>query len=145
MSEADSADNIGANARTRPDFVQQASLIQIQVRVVGEWHDRVRGNVVSAQRGGLPVPHEFGKKVRHEARTGVESPIERVADRQVVDVRRIDGDIAAETRAQEQRKRVFRLEAVEPCGVWISRWRVALRWVAFGWRVTVGRIPSLRV
>ena len=101
MREADPTNGIRTNPRSRPDFVEQASLIHIQVRVVAYRHDLIRGNVVGAERGGLPVPHEFGKQVRHKACTGVEPPVERAVDRQVVYVRRVNGDVPTETTPQK--------------------------------------------
>ena len=101
MREADAADDKGPNLPTRPDFVKQTSLEHIEVRVVSERHDLIGGNIVGAECGRLPVPHEFAKEVRSEARARIEPIIPGVADRQVVHVRRVEGDISAETGAQE--------------------------------------------
>ena len=101
MLGSDARDDKWTQLRARREFVEQTELVQIQMGIVGQRHHIAGGHVMRAQASGLPIPHEFTKQVGNDGHAGIESPIERVVDGQVVDGGRIDGDAATESSAHK--------------------------------------------
>src|SRR5438309_1808933 len=77
-------------------------MVKVEMGPVREGKRLVEQGIMRAERGGLPVEHEFTEQMRHDAHAGGKSPIQAGIEGQIVHVRRIDDDAATKARPGER-------------------------------------------